>query len=146
MTTIISEIKVSYKPQETLGPVIDSSSTAADILRALYADELIELREEFIVLFLNRANRVKGWSRISEGGFTGTVADPRIIMGIALKSASCSIILSHNHPSGSLKPSTADREITLKIKEAGYLLDNQVLNHIILTCEGAMSFADEGMM
>jgi DNA repair protein RadC len=146
MTTIISEITVSYKPKESLGPVIDSSTTATELLRTLYNDDLLELREEFIVLFLNRANRVKGWSRISEGGVSGTIADPRIIMGIALKTASCSIIISHNHPSGSLKPSTADRELTRKIKEAEALLDIQLLDHIIITRDTSMSFADEGMI
>ena len=67
-------------------------------------------------------------------------------MGIALKTASCSIIISHNHPSGSLKPSTADRELTRKIKEAGALLDIQLLDHIIITRDTSMSFADEGMI
>ena len=83
---------------------------------------------------------------ISSGGVTGTVADPKIIFVAALKANACSIIMSHNHPSGNVKPSKADEELTLKIKHAGQLLDIRLFDHIIVTSEGYFSFADEGLM
>jgi DNA repair protein RadC len=81
------------------------------------------------------------------GGLTGTVADIRLILGIALKACACNIIISHNHPSGNLKPSGADQELTNKLKEAGKLIDITLLDHIILSPEGSFySFADEGLI
>lgn len=98
-------------------------------------------------MYLNRANRVIGVYKVSVGGITGTVADPRLILSVALKSAATSIILAHNHPSGNLKPSRADLELTTKIKTAAQLMDITVLDHLIVTSdEGFLSFADEGLM
>jgi DNA repair protein RadC len=95
---------------------------------------------------LNRANKINHFEIISQGGITGTVADPRIILKKALEEDAVSIILSHNHPSGSLKPSRADEAITAKIKEAASLLDIRVIDHIIVSDEGYYSFADEGLL
>jgi DNA repair protein RadC len=83
---------------------------------------------------------------VSEGGITGTVADPRLILKKALAYNAVSIILCHNHPSGNLKPSKADEMLTKKIKEAAALLDIKVLDHIIVSTEGYFSFADEGLL
>ncbi len=102
--------------------------------------------EEFKVLLLNRANRVTGVYEASAGGITGTVADPRLILAVAIKSVSVSIILAHNHPSGNLKPSRADEELTAKIKEAGKYHEIKVLDHIIISSESYYSFADEGLL
>lgn len=101
--------------------------------------------EEFKVVFLNRANRVIGVYDASSGGITGTVADPRLILAAAIKSLAVSIILSHNHPSGNLKPSKADEDLTTKIKEAAKYHDIRVIDHMIITSEGYYSFADEGL-
>jgi DNA repair protein RadC len=89
---------------------------------------------------------VLGGHLCSTGGLTGTVADIRLILGIALKACACNIIISHNHPSGNLKPSMADKEITTRLKEAGKLMDISLLDHIIISpSEGQyFSFADEG--
>ncbi len=130
---MISEIQVSYRPTEEKGPVVKSSAEAYEVLSALYNPDLLELREEFIVLYLNRANQVKGSNQISSGGLTGTVADLRLILAIALKTASCCIILSHNHPSGNLKPSDADISLTEKINESCRLMDIKLLDHLIIT-------------
>jgi DNA repair protein RadC len=89
---------------------------------------------------------VLGYCQISAGGLNGTVADVRIIMQTALKSNACSIILSHNHPSGNLVPSEADKDLTKKIREAGKFLDIPALDHLIITSESYFSFADEGLM
>jgi DNA repair protein RadC len=100
----------------------------------------------FAVLFLNRANKINHFQIISEGGMTGTVADPRIILKKALEENAVSIILCHNHPSGSLKPSRADEELTHKIKEAARFFDIKVLDHLIVSEDGYFSFADEGIL
>ena len=97
----------------------------------------------FAVLFLNRANRIKHFEIISSGGMTGTIADPRIILKKALEEEAVSIILCHNHPSGNLKPSKADEEITFKIRNAAKFFDIQVLDHIIVSTEGYYSYAEQ---
>jgi DNA repair protein RadC len=143
----IAEIKVSYTPSKQPSPRIDSSSTAHDYLRMLFPEETIALQEQFVILYLNRANLVIGAYHAFTGGITGTVADIRIIMGVALKAMACGMVISHNHPSGSLKPSSADKHLTDKIKEAGKLMDINLLDHIILSPDGTFySFADEGLL
>jgi DNA repair protein RadC len=86
-----------------------------------------------------------GYCQISAGGLCGTIADVRVIMQTALKACSNSIIISHNHPSGNLTPSEADKDLTRKIREAGKVLDIAVLDHLIITSESYFSFADEGL-
>lgn len=146
--TTVSEINVSYKPKKAHRPVIKSSSEAAKIIRQFYPDGTMELHERFLVMYLNRANRVIGVCPVSIGGITGTVADPRIILAVALKVLATSIILFHNHPSGNLQPSRADVELTQKIKQAGLFHDILVADHLILSeDEGSYySFADEGIV
>lgn len=123
--------------------VITGSNEVAKFLQA----KLMDLPHEvFAVLFLNRANRIRHFEIISSGGMTGTVADPRIILKKALEEDAVSIILCHNHPSGNLRPSRADEELTSKIRHAAKYFDIQVLDHIIVSTEGYYSFADEGML
>jgi len=100
------------------------------------------------MLLLNRANKVLGITTISEGGLSGTVTDVRLIYQYAIKGNASGIIICHNHPSGNVNPSESDQKITNKIKEAGNLLDIQLLDHIILTSEREIyrSFADEGQL
>lgn len=95
---------------------------------------------------MNRGNRILGIYEVSSGGMAGTVADPKLIFGAALKSAASSVILSHNHPSGQLKPSTADLALAKKISSAGEFLDIAVLDHLIIAANGYYSFADEGLL
>lgn len=146
--TLVSEIQVSYNPiiRASQRPQIGCSRDAQDLLRQIWDSNLIEYVEEFKLLLLNRANRVLGIVAISKGGVAGTVADPKIIFGVALKANASSIILAHNHPSGNLKPSEADKQLTKKLMEGGKLLDLVVSDHIILTGENYYSFADDGLM
>ena len=123
--------------------IVIRSSDVAEYLRAQYK---FKQHEIFAVLYLNRANKIKHSEIISEGGITGTVADPRIILKKALENDAVNIILCHNHPSGSLKPSRADEELTKKITEAASYFDIKVLDHIIVSEDGYYSFADEGLM
>lgn len=124
-------------------PVIRQSSDIAGFLQTKLKDHT---REVFAVLFLNQANRINHFEVISEGGITGTVADPRIILKKALEENAVNIILCHNHPSGSLKPSRADEQLTQKIKQAAVFFDIKVLDHIIVSEAGYFSFADEGLL
>ncbi len=115
---------------------------------ALYLRTILKdySHEVFAVVFLNRSNKIKSFQIISHGGITGTVADPRIILKRAIEEEATAIILSHNHPSGSLRPSQTDEELTYKIKQAASFLDIKVLDHIIVSEEGYFSFADEGIL
>ena len=124
-------------------PLVTSSSSVARFLQARFRDLPHEI---FAVVFLNRANKIIHFEIVSSGGITGTVADPRIILKKALEEEAVSLILCHNHPSGSLKPSRADEELTLKIKEAARFFDIKVLDHVIVSSEGYFSFADEGLI
>ena len=146
--TKVAEVELVYKSRVKASerPVVGSSTDAVNILRVLWEDGKIELVEQFKVLFLNRANKVICIYNVSSGGVTGTVADPKLIFTAAIKVNAVSIILSHNHPSGSLKPSRADEELTQKIVGAGKFLDIKVLDHVILSAESYFSFADEGLL
>jgi DNA repair protein RadC len=124
-------------------PIITHSGAVARFLQARFADLP---QEVFAVIFLNQANRIIHFETVSSGGLTGTVADPRIILKKALDEQAVSIILCHNHPSGNLQPSQADRELTAKIREAARLFDIKLLDHIIVSTEGYLSFADEGLL
>lgn len=101
--------------------------------------------EEFWVLFLNNSNKVISKSQLSKGGMTGTIVDVRLVFKLALESGATALILCHNHPSGNLQPSDADRKITKKIKLAGDSLDVKVLDHLIITETKYYSFVDEGI-
>ncbi len=122
---------------------ISRSQDAFDIFHSLMGDLPYE---EFWLLMLNRANRVVRKVKISEGGVSGTVVDPKKIFQICLEQHATSIILGHNHPSGNTQPSEADNKITKKIKDCGLLLDVAVLDHIIVGDDRFYSFADEGAL
>lgn len=122
---------------------VRTSKELADFLKASLKDYPYEV---FAVIFLNIANKVKHFEVLSKGGLTHTIVDPRIIFLKALEVQATSMVLCHNHPSGNLKPSRQDQEITAKLKSAGTLLDIKVLDHLIVSDEGYFSFADEGMM
>lgn len=122
---------------------IHSSMELADYLKASLKDHPYEV---FAVVFLNRSNKIKHFDILSKGGLTQTIVDPRIVFLKAIEVQATSIVLCHNHPSGNLKPSKADEEITAKLKSAGKLLDINVIDHLIVSDEGYYSFADEGMI
>ncbi|MCX6243065.1 MAG: DNA repair protein RadC [Bacteroidetes bacterium] len=122
---------------------ISKSQDAFEIFHSLMGDLPYE---EFWLLLLNRANRVIKKVKISEGGISGTVVDPKKIFQICLEQHATSILLGHNHPSGTVTPSEADNKITKKIKDCGLLLDVAVLDHIIVGDDRFYSFADEGVL
>jgi DNA repair protein RadC len=122
---------------------IKCSKDVADIFRPLLSDLL---HEEFWILFLNRSNRVINRMKLSQGGISGTVTDVRLAMKRAIECLASGIIVCHNHPSGNLNPSESDSKITQKIKEAGNLLDIQLLDHLIISDKDYYSFADNGLI
>jgi len=122
---------------------INSSKDAFELMYTMVADCLYE---EFWIILLNKANKLIKYHNISEGGVSGTVADPKKIFKIALENNATSLILCHNHPSGNLKPSDADVKLTKKMKEAGLFLEILVVDHIIIGDEKYYSFADEGIL
>jgi len=144
----VAEVQVVYTPirNPQQMPQIARSSDAYDIFLEHWNPDHISLFEEFKVLLLNRANRVLGIFTASKGGIAGTIVDARLIFVAALKCTACSIVLAHSHPSGNLKPSTPDIELTRKLKSAGEFLDITVLDHMIITPYGYYSFADEGAL
>ena len=143
----LAEINITYHNKQKYADMkkVTSSSDAVEVLRSIWSDQ-IEYREEFVILCLNRANKVLGYSIVSTGGTTGTVADPKMIFQIALKANAASIIIAHNHPSGNTFASQSDKSHTAKIKKAGELLEISVLDSIILTADSYKSFADDGEM
>jgi DNA repair protein RadC len=122
---------------------IKSSKDVADIFQPLLSDLL---HEEFWILFLNRSNKVINRMKLSQGGISGTVTDVRIVMKKAIECLASGIIVCHNHPSGNLNPSESDTRITQKIKEAGNLMDIQMLDHLIISDKDYYSFADNGLL
>lgn len=144
----VAEVELVYKSKVKASerPGIASSKDAYDILVAIWDEGKMDLVEQFKVLFLNRANKVLCIYNLSSGGITGTVADPRLIYSAALKVNAVSLVLCHNHPSGALRPSRQDEELTQKIKGVGAFLDMKVLDHLIVSSEGYYSFADEGLL
>jgi DNA repair protein RadC len=145
---IVTEIELVYrskvKPSER--PQIKSSLDCYRLLLQTWEQGKIDFVEQFRVILLNKANKVLGITTLSTGGVSGTIADPKLIFAAAIKSNACNFIVSHNHPSGNLKPSKADEDLTYKIKSAGKFLDIQLLDHMIVTSEGYLSFADEGLL
>jgi len=145
-TETLSEILVSYKPGLISSKIINDSNAAFDILVTLFPQETICLQEQFVVLYLNRANRVIGSYQLSKGGLTGTIADVILILCVALKTLVTGLILAHNHPSGNLKPSEADIQLIQKLKDASKLMDIEWLDHMILNSNGYFSFTKDGII
>jgi DNA repair protein RadC len=144
----VAEISVSYRAAIANKPSIKCAIDAYIVLREFFSDDTIQLSEQFMVMFLNKANRVLGVYPVSVGGITSCIVDLRLILSIALTTLATSLLLCHNHPAGSLKPSQNDIDVTHKIKEAAKYLDIYVQDHIIFTFEPGKyySFADDGLI
>lgn len=144
--SIVSAMELGRRRKEFEEGESTKISSGQDVYKFFKPDLLDLPHEEFWILLLNRANRVIRKIKISSGGISGTVADPKMIFKRALEYHSSSIILIHNHPSGNLKPSEQDKHITQKMKKAGEFLEISVLDHIIFHNNGYFSFADEGIL
>lgn len=144
----INELAITYSRKEISHNSIKNSAAVYEMLKEIFSStqSAIELKEYFFMILLNRANKVIGYYKLSEGGISGTVVDLRLGFGTALKGLASGIIMAHNHPSGNLCPSEEDKRLTKKFVEAGKLLDIAVLDHLIVTNDGYYSFADEGLI
>lgn len=130
------------KPSDNRGRIISSVQTY-ELLYPYYADLL---HEEFYIILMSRRNKVIGIKRISVGGFTGTYVDSKVIFKTALEMQAAGIILSHNHPSGNLRPSEQDERLTRELVEFGKMIELPILDHLIITDNGYFSFADKGCL
>lgn len=144
--TIAASLELGRRRQAKAFPEKMTISVSADIAHYFQSVLRDHQHEVFAVIYLDRANHFIHYEVVSEGGITGTVADPRIILKKALEENAVSIVLCHNHPSGNLEPSTADKKLTQKIKQGALLLDIELLDHVIVSTNGYFSFADEGLL
>jgi DNA repair protein RadC len=144
--TIIAALELGNRKRSQDALVREKVAGSRDVYELFHGELADAQYEAFWVLMLNRANRVIRKVNISEGGISGTVADPKKIFKMALEQNASSIILCHNHPSGNTQPSEADIRLTRKLKEAGLMLDLPVLDHLIIGGDSYFSFADEGMI
>ena len=142
----IAEIQISYSHQteKKFRIIIKNSKDAYTCFQSCWNKDLIELQEEFKMLLLNNSNEVLGIHSLSKGSTKGTIVDMKLLFAIALKSNATGLIIAHNHPSGSLKPSRSDLELTTKIKKSAELLDVNLLDHLIITKDEFYSFKDAG--
>jgi DNA repair protein RadC len=123
-----------------------SSSKAANLFRQFMDPDQLQYREMFYALFLNRNNEIVGLFKVSEGGISSTVVDPKVLLSQALLIGASGIIVCHNHPSGNIQPSQSDFNLTEKLKNAASYLDMSILDHVILTENNYYSFADMGKL
>jgi len=144
----VAEIELVYKTKVKASerPFINSSKTAYQLALQSWNPNTIEFFEQFKIMLLNQSHKVLGIYEVSSGGISGTAVDLRLIFAAALKANAVSLIMIHNHPSGQIKPSEADKQITRKVKEAGGILDIALLDHLIITPETYYSFADDGAL
>jgi DNA repair protein RadC len=126
---------------------IDSSRKSHEYFQTIFENDMgLDMVESAYAIYLSRNNNVIGWVKLSQGGLTGTVIDVRLVLSYALQCLAPAIVIAHNHPSGNLKPSQADINITNKLREACSLFEIRFLDHLIVSSDGYYSFADEGMM
>ncbi|CAA0204902.1 JAB domain-containing protein [Tenacibaculum maritimum] len=142
----IAEVKVSYTTNNTEKLRVTDSKTSYNVLLACWNKNTIELQEEFKVLLLNRNNQILGIYPLSKGGTASSIVDVKLLFSVALKCNTHGIILAHNHPSGNLTPSEADKRLTKKIVEASKVLDVAILDHIILSKNNYYSFSDNNIL
>lgn len=141
----IKKYELKKNPTSFEREIITCSRDSSNFIRRFYQED-IGIYESFFILLLDQSNATIGYAKISQGGVAGTVVDAAIVAKYAIDSLSRGVVLAHNHPSGNLTPSVQDREITAKIKAGLELFDIRVLDHVILTEENYLSFADEGLL
>ena len=139
---MIPEIKIKVTLSKGDRVEINNSTDAYNVFKDLFDPNTIVWSEEMILLALNRSNEVYAWRRVSSGGTTGTVCDPKVIFSILLNCGASAFILAHNHPSNSLTPSVQDLSITKKLKDGGEILDINLLDHLIIGHDNYYSMGD----
>lgn len=150
-TPSLAELKVTYRrsrprdDRQTKMPwVLSTPVTCEKYLRTLWDKDTIDLREEFVVVCLNASLEVLGWVKLHTGGLDHATVDSRLVFAVALQTASAGIVVAHNHPTGNLNPSDADRITTRRLRDGARLLGIRFLDHVILNRDGYFSFAEAG--
>lgn len=143
---LIPEVSIKYKTGTLHKAHLKSSEDSWKYFLKIFDADTIEYNESFFMLYLNRRNTTLAWFKVSQGGMTGTIADPKMIIKTALDVGAHSIILGHNHPSQETRPSEQDIKLTKQIKNACQLFDIVLLDHIIVCTNSYLSFADEGLI
>jgi len=149
MSYSIPEIEIAVKFKKETGSQLYRLTTVkecADMARQIFNADTIQWIEEFLMICVNRQNELIGFYKVSKGGMTATLVDVRVICTTALQTMAHSVIIAHNHPSGSLTPSEADKAITARICEAFRILDIKLIDHLILTTDNYFSFLNEGLL
>ena len=144
----VAEVELIYKTKVKASEMvkITSSKEAYETLLAGWDENLIDFLEQFKIILVNRASKVLGIYEVSKGGMSMVSVDVKVVFIAALKAGASGLILAHNHPSGQLRPSEADKQLTERIRQAGKILDILILDHLIVTSEGYYSFVDELLM
>lgn len=142
----VGEVELSYKSTSRKKQKITMASDVCGMLLPTFREGTISYKEYFKVMFLNQNQEVLGYTQIAEGGITETSADVRLILQAALLTNATAIILAHNHPSGSLRPSQQDISLTEQVRKAAEIMRIRVLDHLILSDDNYYSFADEGLL
>lgn len=142
----VGEVELSYKSTSRKKQKITMASDVYGMLLPTFREGTISYKEYFKVMFLNQNQEVLGYTQIAEGGITETSADVRLILQAALLTNATAIILAHNHPSGSLRPSQQDISLTEQVRKAAEIMRIRVLDHLILSDDNYYSFADEGLL
>lgn len=140
----VSELSIHYKAAVMEERMLTSTDEVYELIRRLWCEESICLQEQFMALFFNGANKLIGYKVISIGTMKSCPIDMKLLASLALHTMACYVVVIHNHPSGSLQPSTQDKVMTQKIKEALALIEVKLLDHFIVTQDGYVSFAEEG--
>ncbi|MFL1895730.1 DNA repair protein RadC [Aquimarina sp. 2-A2] len=143
---IIAALELGRRRRGEVSSRIEKITSSKDVYELMYPELADLMHEEFWVIYLNNSNKVLQKKQISIGGKTGTLVDARIVFGAALEFGATAVILAHNHPSGTLQPSKADKELTTKLKNGGACLDIKLLDHLIVTEKEYFSFADAAMI
>lgn len=145
---IASEIELIYKSKIKASerPHITSSNSAFKLAIEMWNPDNIDFFEQFKILLLNQSNKVLGVYEVSSGGISSSLVDLRLLFAAVIKANATAVIMIHNHPSGKTLPSPADKLITKKVKEAGALLNIELIDHLIISSEGYYSFADKGKL
>lgn len=147
-SSVVAEIQISYKPAISDKPIIKTALDAYTIMRKYFNPDTIAYKEQLVIMYLNSQGRVIGVYGLSEGGTKYAIADIKIVFAIALNTASSSFIIAHNHPSGNLKPSQADIDLTDRLRDAAKLMDMKLLDHLIIppSENNFYSFSNEMVM
>jgi DNA repair protein RadC len=146
MSYDMPEVQIKYRTGNVQRQKIEGAEDSYNVFRGIFDEDTIDYDESVFVVFTNRALYTIGYFKVSQGGLSGTVVDPKKIFSVALQSGATGLIIAHNHPSGNLKPSVQDKELTTKLQQGAKILDLTFYDHLIITSDNYYSFNEEGLI